>query len=178
MSIADLAARLKCSKRSIYELAPSKKELVLLVLGRRLGKVREDGWHAASKQASMPERIRAYLAAGVAGSQDMSTKYSEDIESDPDTARLFDEHQRRRTDGLRALIQEGVRDGHFKGFHPYLVAEVMMAAVQRLRQPSFLIEGNISLAAAFEELSRLIQHGILANDRRNAAEPAGRSKGA
>lgn len=167
-TVANLAERLRCSKRTIYELASTKKDLVELVLSRRFSRVRDAGWRAAGKHKDPQARIRAYLQVGVAASQRTSNAFAEDVATDPDTARIFDHHQLRRTDGLRTLIEEGVRAGYFRGFHPYLVAEVMMVAVKRLREPDFLIEANISMGEAFEEFARLIQYGVLDQDHRTA----------
>ena len=161
LTVADLAKRLSCSKRTIYELAGTKKELVYRTLARRFSRVRDAGWKAAAKHNDPRNRIRSYLQVGVTSSQRTSHALARDIADDPEASRIFDHHQQRRTDGLRTLIEEGVRAGFFKGFHPYLVAEVMMSSVKRLRQPDFLMEANMSMGEAFEEFARLIQNGVL-----------------
>lgn len=164
LNVSRIAKKLRCSKRSLYELARSKQALVQLVLARRLSRIRQDGWHAASLHDSPPERIRAYLAPGITATDEMGAKYLSDIETDTETARLLDDHQRRRIDGLRTLIEEGIRQGFYKGFHPYLVAEVMMTALQRMRQQDFLLEAGISQVEAYAELGRLIQAGLMSHD--------------
>src|ERR1700677_3482135 len=39
LTISDLAARLRCSRRTLYELAPNRTELVLVALSRRLRRI-------------------------------------------------------------------------------------------------------------------------------------------
>ena len=43
LSVSDIASKLKCSKRTLYELAPSKKSLVLRALNNFFSRIREQG---------------------------------------------------------------------------------------------------------------------------------------
>lgn len=164
LSVSDMAAKLQCSKRSLYELATSKQALIELVLKRRFAKIRQAGWDAAALHTEPPARTWAFLEVGTNALVEMGDKLLMDIERDPAASQIFSEHQRRRADGIRAMIEEGVRDGYFTGFHPHLVAEVIMISFRRMRDPTFLQEVGISLAHAWDELTRLIQNGLLPRD--------------
>lgn len=160
LSVAEMAAKLKCSKRSLYELAPSKQALIELVIKRRFALIRQAGWDAAAPHETPTDRIWAFLKVGTNALVEMGDRFLGDIEKDPVSSQIFSEHQRRRADGIRAMIEEGVRGGYFEGFHPHLVAEVIMISFRRMRDPTFLQEVGISLADAWDELTRLIQNGL------------------
>lgn len=160
LSVSDMAAKLHCSKRSLYELAPSKQALIELVLKRRFAKIRQAGWDAAALHSTPTDRTWAFLEVGTNALVEMGDRLLVDIERDPAASQIFSEHQRRRADGIRAMIEEGVREGYFTGYHPHLVAEVIMISFRRMRDPAFLQELGISLADAWDELTRLIQNGL------------------
>lgn len=161
LNVADMATKLQCSKRSLYELATSKQELIDLVVNRCFARIRQAGWDAAAKQSTPPARMWAFLEVGVEGLNDLGQKLIRDIEADPLASQIWSEHQRRRADGIRALVEEGVREGYFQGYHAQLVAEVIMISFRRMRDPAFVHDLGISIADAWEELTRLIQYGLL-----------------
>jgi AcrR family transcriptional regulator len=164
LSVSDMANRLKCSKRSLYELASSKQELIELVVNRCFARIRQAGWDAAAKKSNAPERMWAFLEVGVDGLNDLGQKLIRDIEADPQGSQIWSEHQRRRAEGIRALVEEGVREGYFQGYHAQLVAEVIMISFRRMRDPSFINDVGISISDAWAELTRLIQYGLLPRD--------------
>src|SRR4051812_8968716 len=69
VTVDELAARLKCSKRTLYEVASSKQELFLLVVERWLERIRHLGWQGALEHDDPEKRIIAYLDPGVSQSQ-------------------------------------------------------------------------------------------------------------
>ena len=44
VTVDEIATRLKCSKRTLYEIAPSKQELFVLVIESWLDRIRHQGW--------------------------------------------------------------------------------------------------------------------------------------
>lgn len=159
--MAELAARLRCSRRSLYALAPSKPELFLLVLDRFLARIRRLGREQAAAHSDPAEKIEALLEPGISLTRPAGDAFSADVASFSPASKLLDEHQRERMESLREVVEDGIRRESFRGVHAYLVAEVMLAAVARVREPSFLEESGLSMSEAFEECGRLIRHGLL-----------------
>ena len=60
VSVRELAAHVGCSRRTLYEVAPSKDELVLIVLDRFLHRVGRDALDAIDTTESYAEQITAY----------------------------------------------------------------------------------------------------------------------
>ncbi|MEM9122450.1 MAG: TetR/AcrR family transcriptional regulator, partial [Pseudomonadota bacterium] len=126
IKIGDLASRLKCSRRRFYEYAGGKEELFLLVCGRIFKRVQDVGWQRAHDEPDIIKKIGAYLSAGIEGAQRMSAVFQEDIGSFAGGRDLYDDHQRKRIDGLRSLVEDGIAQGVFRNLNSYLVAEITL----------------------------------------------------
>jgi AcrR family transcriptional regulator len=161
VTVGDLAARLHCSRRTLYALAPSKQQLFLLVLDRLLRRVRKRGQEANRGTAAVQERIVRGMASGVTEIRKASSIFSADIADFPPARRMLEEHQRERIEDARATIEEGIRDRVIRGVHPRLVAEAVLAAVKRVMDPDLLQEIDLSVGEAVDEVEDLFLHGLL-----------------
>jgi AcrR family transcriptional regulator len=161
MSVRELAARLHCSRRTLYELAPTKEDLFLLVLDTLLRRIREKGDDAAREAPDVAARIEQYLAPGITETAHASNAFFADVAGLPAAKRSFESHQRTRIAGLREIVAEGARKRIFRGIDPHLVAEVFMNAYRRVSQPDFVASTQLTTAEAYAELARLLQHGLL-----------------
>ncbi|WP_131736912.1 TetR/AcrR family transcriptional regulator [Actinomadura roseirufa] len=159
-TVAQLAARLRCSRRTLYELAPSKGELVLIVLDRRL---RRFGRISEQKVAGIDdplERIDAFLHVGASEPKRSTLRLLEDIEGFPAARRLMADHYRRTTGLLRELLEEGMRRDRVRPLRAAVVAEIIDAALDRLQDPGLLRSQGITYQEAVIELATLLRKGI------------------
>jgi len=171
LGMGELAARVRCSRRTLYALAPTKPELFLRVLDRFLRRIRALGADGVAKSRDPREALEALLAPGIEETRRASDAFTADVASHLPARRMLDRHQRARMTLLRELVEEGIRTGVFRGVHAELVAEVMLAAVSRVRDPRLLRRAGLSMSEAFAECSRLICHGLLhPKDTRRAGE--------
>lgn len=161
IGVGDLARRLRCSRRTLYELAPSKQQLFLFVLDRFLQRIRVLGRERAMAEKDPAKQIEALLEPGITETRQASEAFSTDVAELAPARRLMDDHQRQRMRLLREIVEDGRRRGLFRGLHSTLVAEVMLAAVGRVRQPDFLHASQLTMSEAFAECSRLLRHGLL-----------------
>ena len=156
LSVSEMAQRLGCSKRTIYELAPTKNELVLDAIATFFATLREDA-DRASEQCSEPaDKIFEYLQVGVRAAQRLGPVIIADIDKWEPARRLWQEHMRLRVDGLRNLLEAGIATGAFRDLAPTLVAEMVFAGISRLREPDFYRANDLSLSEAFDEFYRML----------------------
>lgn len=163
-TINELADRLKCSKRTLYEVAASKHELAIVVIERWLERIRHLGWAGALEHDDPAKRIEAYLKPGVSESRKASRVFVEDIQSFRPAALMLDAHQRERTKVLREILDDGVRRGRFRQLHSQLIAEIFLAAVGRINEPKVLEAADLTFSDAFAELFDLIMNGIVQDE--------------
>ncbi|MCL4744053.1 MAG: TetR/AcrR family transcriptional regulator [Burkholderiaceae bacterium] len=173
--VADLARRLRCSRRSFYELAPTKEALFLRVLDRYLRTLRDEGSKAT---VGVPPELafEPYLRPALEAARKLSSAAMRDIDAYPPASALWRRHTRERMQGLRALVERCVEQGVFRGIDPRLVAEVMTVSLRRICEPDFLCTTELSYREAVSELYGLLLHG-LAHGRGEPERAAAAGKG-
>lgn len=163
VTVEQLARQLRCSRRSIYQLAPSKEALFLRVLDRYLSRLREEG----AKGALTAEPIKAfetYLAPAIHAARKLSTTLMRDLTAYPPAHEMWERHTSERMAGLRRLVRNCVDAGLFRAAEPYLVAEVVAASLRRISEPKFLAAAKMTYRDAVEELYGLLLHGLMHRD--------------
>lgn len=156
LSVSLLAQRLSCSKRTLYELAPSKSALVLKILGEFFARIRRDATLAVNAKHDPELRLHDYLRVGVRAAERLSADTVNDIHRWQPAHALWQEHIRRRVQGLCELIDEGIRVQKFREIKSELVAELVFASLNRLREPDFYAITNMPVSEAFQEYYRML----------------------
>jgi AcrR family transcriptional regulator len=170
-STDDLARRLHCSKRALYQIAPSREELFEAMVERWLSRLRRDGIESTRHAPDPFTAITGYLGAAIVATRDAGAQFVRDLSRFPATYRRLMRHQRERIAGLERLLADGARQGRFRGVHAKLVAEVMLNAVAQLVDPEFLARVGLTMSEAFAELYDIVEHGLLPSQR-NGRKPA------
>lgn len=160
----ELAARLKCSKRSLYQIAPSKQELFLLVLEQFLERIRRKGNRGVLEHEDPEKRLAAYMEPGIVETRLASRRFVEDVESLRPAALLLESHQKERINTLRDIVEDGIRRGRFRKLNAGLVAETYLAGIERIDDPAFLRRNGLSFSEAFAELFQIIAFGVYRSD--------------
>jgi len=165
VTVGELAARLHCSRATLYALAPSKADLFVRVLDRVLSRIRHLGRQAAAQRSDVRDRIVGNLLPGMNEMRAASAVFFADVASLPEAREALARHQRTRRDEMGAILEEGIRGGALRGVHTRLVAEVIMVALQRVMDPQVLVENRLSAGEAIGEIEDLFFHGLLHPDQ-------------
>ncbi len=161
LTVGTLAARLHCSRSTLYALAATKEELYLRVSDRILRRIGRAARRRADACEDPGDRVAAFLESTISSLQPVGPAFLEDVLAHRPTRQLFDQHQRGAMETLRHFIQSGIEAGVFKGVDPRLAAAALDAAVQRVRTPEFLREVGLSPSEAFAQASQLLRHGLV-----------------
>lgn len=156
LTIDDIAARLQCSKSTLYAVASSREQLVIAAIKRflrvRAQKIEErvasvDG--AANRIATYLTSIRDELA-------DMSHACYDDMRDFEATDELYWMNADASAAKIRELITEGLADGSFRSVHAEFVSEAASLLVDGILRGRFLERIDMSDGDAYGELSALI----------------------
>jgi AcrR family transcriptional regulator len=154
-SVRELAAHVGCSRRTLYELAPSKDELVLLVFDRFLHRVGRDALDAIEPDRPYADQIRSYFLGGIE-LQRISQLFGDDLADDPAARRLFDRHYGYVMAVTEQLVANGIAAGEFRSVTPAVVAGVLAGGAQFFNQPDVQSDSGVDLERAAAELVELI----------------------
>jgi AcrR family transcriptional regulator len=137
MTVARLASGVGCSRRTLYELAPSKEALVLVVVDRFLHRVGRNALAAIDRTLPFADQIRAYYRGGLE-LQRQTTQFVIDLADDPAARRLLDQHFRFAMAVMEELIADGIAAGEFRSTSPGVVAGVLAGSGLFLSQSDVL----------------------------------------
>lgn len=157
LTIDDIAARLRCSKSTLYAVASSREQLVIAAIKRFL-RVRaqtiED--RVAAVDGGAPKRIATYLTSIRDGMADMSRACYDDMRDFEATDELYRMNADASAAKVRALIQEGLADGTFRPVHAEFVGEAVALLIDGIMRGAFLERIGMSDGEAYGELGGLI----------------------
>jgi AcrR family transcriptional regulator len=171
LTVEQLARRLRCSRRTLYQIAPSRDDLVLLVLDRLM---RRMGRRASERVRGLDdpaERLWAYMTSTNSEIRKGSRQLWADVATQPAVRRLVDDHYRYAALVAGRLIDEGVQRGAFRAVNTDLVAEVLAATLERLQDPGVLTRLGVGNAEANEHVFELVLYGLAEHP---AVAPGGR----
>jgi len=160
----DIARRLRCSKATLYRLAPSREDLFELVIERSLARMRDNGRQAVAAEETWEERFIAFLIEPLrTWTREVSYHFVRDLQVFPGGHRLWLAHERKRMETLEAIIAAGARDGAFQPVHARLAADLILTTVKRALEPDFAASMGLSINEAFEEWYRVLEFGLIRN---------------
>lgn len=161
LTVGEIAARLRCSRRRLYEIAQTKEEIFCTVVDRHLRGLLDEGEAVIRVEQDLIAALIAYLDVGVRGSSIVSAEFARDMEHSDQARASFDAYQRARASGISQLIDRGVRAGVLVECHGPLVAELLLGGALRVRQPEFLARVGLTMEEAFREFYRVVLSGLL-----------------
>lgn len=165
LGVGEIAARLRCSRSTLYAVAPSKEQLVLAAVRQFFRRATERVEGAVLLEPDPGRRIGVYLAAVARELAPAGAAFRTDLTAHPPAEEVYRANTERAARRVQDLVDDGVRaramrpvDARFVGA---AVAEVM-TGIQRgvLRERT-----GLSDAEAYAALADLVTRGIGAPGR-------------
>lgn len=150
-TVRELAAGVGCSRRTLYELAPSKDELVLVVLDRFLHRIGRAALAEIDPSDATIDQIRLYVAGGFE-LQRLATVFAEDLADDPAARRLLDRHFRYVMTVVERLVTAGIEKGELRDVTPSVVAGAIAGSSLYLTQPEITADIGLDKSRVSEEM--------------------------
>jgi AcrR family transcriptional regulator len=160
-SVRELASHVGCSRRTLYEVAPSKDELVLIVLDRFLHRVGRAALDAIDTNEPYSTQITSYFLGGIE-LQRLTHVFGEDLADDAAARRLFDRHYGFVMAVTEQLVADGVEAGEFRPVSPAIVAGVLAGTGMFFNQPDVQSDTGLDLVHAIDGALELVVRSILA----------------
>lgn len=165
VSMDDLAADLRMSKKTLYACFPSKSSLVEAVLKDKFNDVETDFRRLASEGSSnIEDAIHRFLQRVQRHTAEIHPSFVRDLGREaPDLFRIV-EHRRRRLirRHVAALFNKGRKAGLIRKDIPvHLLIEILLGAVEAMMVPSKVTELGLTLERGYSAIIRVILEGAL-----------------
>ncbi|WNE94922.1 TetR/AcrR family transcriptional regulator [Streptomyces luomodiensis] len=161
LTLDDIAARLHCSKRTLYTLAGSKEQLVRAAVVRFFRFATERVERAVAAEGLSPAaRITAYLNAVAAELAVASPRFFDDLASFAPAAEVYERNTQAAARRIGELIDDGVTKGAFRDAHAGFVADLVAAQMVRIQRRAVAASTGLSDSEAYAELAALVTAGL------------------
>jgi AcrR family transcriptional regulator len=158
--ISGLTEEAHCSRSTLYDLAPSKEELFLLVLDRLIRRLRLRNHAVMATTADPVERLRAALAESATGLARISPVFMEAVRDYPPARLLLDQHMREAHANLRTLIDDAITAGAFRPVDAAVATEALQAVIDRFIDPDFVRTTELDVAGALTAFFDMLVDGL------------------
>lgn len=165
LTVDQIAARLHCSKATLYQIATTKEQLVVAVT-KRFFRNAADAIESAVEAVDAPqEQIASYLNGVGAAMRRNSPAFYQDMVGYPPTADIYRRNSEAAARRVRQMIEGGVERGAFRRVDGVFAAQLVALAIDGVQSGLLLRETGMSAGDAFAELGNLLLDGLASRPR-------------
>ncbi len=169
LTMAEIAALVGCSLRTLYGIAPSKDELILTVVDRRLHRIGRAAIEALDASMRPLDALRAYLQAANEAVQPESLTLSVLLGKLTGSGRLFSTHEAYLVAVTQSLLDRAVAEGQIAPVDTASVAHVLGGLGREFARPEVAEIALASPKETADAVAELILQGLLATRARGGS---------
>lgn len=162
LRLTDVAKRLGTSYTTLYQLAPTRDELVLLVIDRWYHRNGLSTWSRVESESTPLDRLLVWLDGARRGVDGVSGQFWDDVASHAAVAAMVANYSRFYISVLEMLIEEGIRSGAFRPVNAQMAAMVFEAAGARVYDPEARLKDASARGDPVADFIDLMLGGLLA----------------
>ena len=160
LTLDDIAARLRCSKSTLYTLAASKEQLVQAATVHFFRSATGFVEARVAATAGARDRIAAYLSAVGEALDPATEQFMADLDGFAPARAVYEQNTGIAARRVQELIAEGVAAGDFRDVHAAFAADLVAAAMVRIQQRVVRRTTGLDDADAYRELAAILTAGI------------------
>ena len=160
LTLDDVAARLGCSKRTLYALADSKEQLAVRTVRHFFKRATDEVESAIARTRSPATRVTRYLEAVAEALRPAGPEFRRDLARTASTREVYEQNTVAAAARVRQLIDEGIRARAFRNVSAVFVGEVVTATMRRITSGEIGSATGLEDAQAYAELARLVVAAI------------------
>lgn len=161
-TVAELAARLGTSKRTIYEHFESKEQLIGVMVDEVIAELMEAEQEIyRDNRLTAAQKLRAILTLMPKGMQLSDNRLISDLmRFAPEEWRKVDRLLQEEWGTVRKIIEEGMAAGEFRPLHAQTLVQLMKGATASLYDQDFLMHTDSTLAEAVQTMADAFLNGM------------------
>ncbi|ANH37896.1 hypothetical protein I601_1460 [Nocardioides dokdonensis FR1436] len=159
--IGDLAARMRCSRTSLYLVADSKEQIVLAAVR---GYFRGAAQRIEARVEAEPDRaarLRTYLLAVAEELAPVSARFYADLAAYPPAGEVYEENTRLAAQRVRDLVDEGVAAGALRPVAADFVGAAVAEVMTGIQAGRVGAASGLSDAEAYRALADVVVGGLV-----------------
>lgn len=160
ITMAEIAAQVNCSLSSLYGLAPSRDQLVLMVVDRNLRKIGRAAHAAIRPEMSALDAVRAYLSAATVAVSSISEEFASDMAGITTGSNLNRSHSNYLVDVTRCLLDIAVGQNEIADVDTAAVARMIAGLGHDFARPAVLGQLRTSPKEAADAMVDVVLAGL------------------
>jgi AcrR family transcriptional regulator len=160
LTMAEIAAEVNCSLRTLYGISPSREELILTVVDRRLHRIGRAGIGSLDTSLSPLAALRAYLHAVNEAVQSETDSFVQIFAGVPGAKRLLDAHEAYVIAVTQNLLDRAVAEKAIPRIDTAAVAHVLGGLDREFARPSVDEVTAASPKATANAVTEIIIRGL------------------
>jgi AcrR family transcriptional regulator len=161
VTVSALAHQLRCSKATLYSVAPTKEQLVILATKQFFASSAARIEANVAAETHPRAQIITYLAGVAEAMRRNSQAFYDDMVAFPPTAEIYGRNTARAANRVRELIESGIATGQFRATDGAFASQLVALAIEGVQSGVLLERTGMSAADAFGELGNLLLNGLL-----------------
>lgn len=160
LRVGKVADKLHCSRSTLYKLAPSKEELIALVVDRMVRREIQQSADAVEALPSATEKMREFSHLIDAAQTRGSADFWRDVRDHSYSAEVFQMGRVRGWRVLQGFIDEGIASGEFRDANSLFVAYALWTLGALTRDPDVLEQLGVDRTSAVSAIIDLFVEGV------------------
>lgn len=158
--IGELAARLRCSRSSLYQVASSKEQIIVTAVRRYFQRAAERIEARVEAEPSAGLRLQAYLSAVSDELAPASEQFYADLADYPPARDLYEQNTRLAAQRVQDIIVAGVAAGALRPVNARFVGAAVAEVMQATQAGRIEAAAGLSDAEAYRELADLVYRAL------------------
>ena len=163
LTMAQIATRASCSLRTLYGICPSRDELLLTVLDRRLHKIGRQGINGLDKSLPPLDATRAYLHAVNHAVQPSTSTLSRHFAKVPGAKPLLDSHESYVIAVTKGFLDRAQQEGAIGPIDTAATAHILGGLGREFGRPHTNLELSGSPTEVANATTDIILAGLVAS---------------
>ncbi len=158
--IGDLAARLRCSRSTIYRVAETKEQVVLAAVRGFFRRAAERIEAQVDAEPDPGARLSVYLTAVAAELAPASERFYADLQAYAPAAEIYEANTRLAAERVHDLVSAGVVAGALRPVHAGFVGTAVAQVMTAIQGGRIAAGSGLADAEAYRALADLVVHGV------------------
>lgn len=158
--MGDLAARLRCSRSTLYAVAPSKEQLIVAVTRAYFRRAAERIEERVAAEPDTGRRLQVYLAAVSDELTPATDAFFADVAAYPPARALYEQNTRDAAQRVQDIVTAGVEAGSLRAVNARFVGAAVAEVMTAIQAGRIEAAAGLGDAEAYRDLAELVHRAV------------------